>query len=795
MIRQISVEIAKIWSNRVFIISFALVVFINWLMLWGQIVNMAVPASAYHTMQNELSKMNAEEAEIAITEKYAMIDAMATIENAQRGLAAGWLSTEAAKSQYDDIYKKYFDIYNKGEYLVYTDNALSEYTFIKSIYDEFLQVNGHDTFLKSIDEKAEQIRSVSIFAKDNSSFISKNLLKTQEDYANIKNIAIRYSPQKGLYTAVNFLLSDFGALILLVFAAFTTLRYERDKGLLPLIRSTAGGRLKCAIAKMNALIFSALGIVLVIYVGNLMVCHAMLGLGPLTRSIQSNPFLMRSTLQINVLQYLILFVFTKWLALAVIGVWVMFMALLPKKAVVGYSFAITFPVISEVLRRSIAFTDSLNLLRYLNIASLLQTNEILGSYLNLNLMSNPVNILTVELVSGAVYFVILLLLFLYTFCLSSLTLKEGGRKRLYKKIHTSLFSQESYKILIMNGGIFILIFFLGFQIYSAVTQSSNITPQEIYTRNYMDILEGEISNDKIQYLNQEYDRFQPIISLENALASGALPQEVYDTQMIPYAHLSEQYKMFSSIYENTRQHLTAGESCSYIYDSGYPKFWGIGTTKNLVECLLVCVSAALLFASVFAVETSSGMIHVVSVTPLGRRRLLSTKLFVCMILTAMLSCGSLIAKFVVMLRDYSFSAFWLPISSLPEFEQWESSVPIFTIIALFVLVRFIACLGISLFVAVLSSRLQNAVAVTVASVLVLCLPILLTFAKLDVAGYISFYPLFNFMVMLADSEHHTLAWWYLLIAVLWITLALLYLYSRKDLSEVKHRTLESALDL
>ena len=124
-------------------------------------------------------------------------------------------------------------------------------------------------------------------------------------------------------TALDFALTDVVAVFAMLLLATVLVRFERDTGLLALIRSTQAGRGKTALAKLAALALSLAPVLVLLYGVNLIYCHACYGLGPLSRSVQSVPALMRTTLSLSVGQYIGLFLLTKWAAALAAGAWVM----------------------------------------------------------------------------------------------------------------------------------------------------------------------------------------------------------------------------------------------------------------------------------------------------------------------------------------------------------------------------------------------------------------------------------------------------------------------------------------
>ena len=176
----------------------------------------------------------------------------------------------------------------------------------------------------------------------------KNIELTAQVYAGLTETPIDYYPQKGLYTAISYAFTDLILMASMLLLALILVRQERDSGLLSLIRSLPGGRLKTAIAKLAAFAASLLVVLMVLYGVNLAYCSASFSLGPMNRTIQSVPALMRCTMQITVGQYLLRFLLAKWAGAFVMGLWVMLAALIAKRAAAGWIGALALPLAMSV---------------------------------------------------------------------------------------------------------------------------------------------------------------------------------------------------------------------------------------------------------------------------------------------------------------------------------------------------------------------------------------------------------------------------------------------------------------
>ncbi|MBN3028347.1 hypothetical protein JXX19_18265, partial [Ruthenibacterium lactatiformans] len=106
---------------------------------------------------------------------------------------------------------------------------------------------------------------------------------------------------------------------------------------------------------------ASLAVVLACLYGvNLLYCGGLYGLGPLNRSIQSVPQLMRSTWKLTVGQYLFCFFLTKWLAAFICGIWVMLAMLFARRLFTGALGALALIVFNLFIRSVIPATSRLN---------------------------------------------------------------------------------------------------------------------------------------------------------------------------------------------------------------------------------------------------------------------------------------------------------------------------------------------------------------------------------------------------------------------------------------------------
>lgn len=771
--RLIGHELRKVWKNKTFLLALVILMCVNLFLVWTQSSPSAGRQgldAAYRKLAGELAPMDMAQKEEYITSRYKQVEAMVTIDSVQRQTALmGAEYTVWLRERHAEVIEEYYDLYASGQYLIFTSGLSEEYAFLNSVRLEFDQVNHYDDFLKEIDEKADTLQSISIFATEEGDFDGKNIRKTAADFAGMKDIRPDFFPQKGLRTAIGFVMTDLILLFIMLFLAFALVRDELDSGLIFLIRTMPRGRLLSALAKVAALAGSLLVITLLLFGANLVFCGLRFGLGDLLAPIQSYAFLMRSTLKVNVLAYLGCFLVTKWAGVFIVGMWVLLACMLSRRASAGYLLALAFPVGCEVLRRLVPATSRYNLLRYANIASLVQTNEILGGYRNLNIAGIPVHLLTVEMAAALIYLLVFLGLFSVRFCGWQVRAVRAFapprwitalKTRVSRALPPSRAGHERYKILAMGGGAIVVLLFAALQLVFLYNAQSYITPQEIYYRNYMEELEGPFTQEKADWLNDEIETFRPIFTLQAQLQKGEISQQAYEAMMGPYRSMEEKHNVFLQVLEKVRA-LADTPGKQIVYGSGYRGFFGLSSNADLTEYLTVCIALCLYCAPVFAFEKRSGMRSLLHTTPLGGRKTVSSKLLICGVGAVAIALLSLLPRFAVMLRDYWFSVPLAPLFSLDEFAAAPQGIPILFLLVGMVAVRAAGALCVMAVVLAISEKAGNTVVSTVLSALLFCLAPILALAGIDGTKWMGAFPLFHFAAMMSRPGDAAASWLYL----------------------------------
>ena len=760
--RLVAAELRKVWRSRFFLLAFAVLLGANLFLLWfgtGRTPG-NVPAAAYRTLEQTLAGQSMEEMDAFLHGELHRVEALSHIDSILRAEAwNGGNRDETARQHYAADFAQYSEVYQAGGYLRYGKTLAQEYRFLKTIVLEFEQVSGYEAFLDSIDTKAKQLSSISIFAESESGYDLANIEATAAAFAGMRGIPIQYYPQKGLMTALDFALTDVVAVFAMVLIATVLVRTERDNGLLALVRCTPAGRGKTAAAKLAAFGLSLAAVLLCLYGVNLAYCGGLYGLGPLTRTIQSVPGLMRSTWKLTVGQYLGCFFLTKWGAAFLCGVWVMLAMLWARRLLTGALGALALLGANLLIRSIIPATSNLNVLKYANLVSLLRTNELLGGYRNLYWFGAPVPLLLVECAAAGLFAVLFLGAFYTVFARKYFTAarRQGFAPRLRRRPmrRTTPLRTEWFKLLVLQGGAVLLALCAGLQIYTAVTTESYIDADEIYYRYYMRGVEGAPTQEKLDWLQEQNEEFRPIYQLNAALGAGKITAQEYQAMMSAYGSLQQKMSVFQRVVGQWKA-LGGKPRMQMVYETGWLKLFDTADTQDVQDALWAALLCAMCFAGFFAMERQTGMVQVIGVTPLGRTHTVRVKWRVALAVSGLLATLSLLPRFWVVLRDYGLGAWTAPVYSIARYAN-SPELPLFLMAGLLVLSRFAAIFTMACGTLALSQRIGNTFGALFASLLLFALPPLLSAAGLTNAKWCSVYLSFHLCALLAESGGMALA--------------------------------------
>ena len=206
MYRLLSYELRKVWLRRGFLFAAVMLLLADIFFLWytNPDDGKSPGLRAYKMFSEDISGMTEAEKSSFVRELKETADGVSFVIRIlamQKG-AVGAQFAEQELCENPGLFEAYYDLYESGEYLRYSDSPEAEFAFINEMYEEERKVADYDAFLAAVRERADTLGGISVFApKDGDSFASRNIKKSAEDFASLSSDGIRWAPSKSISAA------------------------------------------------------------------------------------------------------------------------------------------------------------------------------------------------------------------------------------------------------------------------------------------------------------------------------------------------------------------------------------------------------------------------------------------------------------------------------------------------------------------------------------------------------------------------------------------------------------------
>ena len=539
------------------------------------------------------------------------------------------------------------------------------------------------------------------------------------------------------YNSGNILL----VLLVLVLAPAISLT-EHTTGMYPILHTAKHGRGKTLLHKLLVLATAVTCSVLLFSGINLITFGQSYGFSSLGNLIQAFAGYRMCPEIITVGEYLLISVGIKILALFALGTVLILLSQLIRSNALSFTASLGLVATQYVLYffMSIDQTGSYDML---NVFTVMDTHKTFTRYYSLNLFGESVPFLKVSVIF---YLAVVILCAAGLFVLYRRT-PGASVKRFKLRVPAvaipvpcrSLFRAEVGKTLIASRYILLVIVVL---IAKGLTASEafvndNAFSDQIY-REYMTELEGELTEEKLAFIDAEGSRMrQAIAGFDRVVADykqGKITLEEYSAYRAEKDYADARMDTFPVI-EARRDYILsvkeAGKDAYFVYDTGWNTLFSQGF-DYLLFCLIL-----LLFAGIFANELKSGVHHILRAAKKGRWRLFLAKYASAVALSTLLFAAFTAIDLNAAMKSFEFPAWDAPVQSLTMFGS-QPSMTVAQFVALWIAVKWLAVVllvtaltGISL----LSGKVLNTMAIIATVTL---MPFLLRRFGLVVAQYFDF---------------------------------------------------------
>ena len=302
-----------------------------------------------------------------------------------------------------------------------------------------------------------------------------------------------------------------------------------------------------------------------------------------------------STVKINIWQYFILLWIVKAFAFFIVASIAIVFSVIFANGIAAYGLTGIILAINYVLYFVIPVTSPIAQLHFLNLGNFLSGTSLFCGEVNLNIFSVPMDVLTISLIIMAVLALVLPIISVLIFVKSK---KEKGKLKILsrlpsphrKEYSSGIFSYECFKLFVSNGAIIIFAVFIAVQVLS-YPKKDTLTAYEQCEISYMETLKGEYTEEKLNYLQSEYE--------ENA----ALSNDNFTARTKAYSIESKLLPLAYHLQELEAQ----GENAEFVPYSGYAYLFNPDSkTASASACFLI-LFIAISVTSLFPMEKGTGM--------------------------------------------------------------------------------------------------------------------------------------------------------------------------------------------
>ena len=652
--------------------------------------------------------------------------------------ANGQLSDNSALNSYKESYP--YEFASALELDLTNEELENRAAMLADISSQLTYVDSYDDFISNMKTRAEEQVAFSIFAQEDS-FSYKNIEKTPTDFEAVSDVEPEIGNNKVYEVPTQFELTDYIMLLLVLIICIFVFSTEREKGLYSLVRAAKKGRIQTAIGKLFVVMTVSVICCILFYASNVLMCGILFGFGDLSRNIQSSSIFMNCTLDVAILNYLIIWVLGKALLICSIAVFVSFLFAVINSPAKTYIILAVFFVFEFATFMFISGNSVFGALKYINIFYLLSENNIFGYYHNVNLFNEPVGIINIFSAMVALLTVVgitgcCIAFSKLTFINGKVMLFEKFNRKLerYRSIKgsVSVYKGEAYKHYKTSFAIF-AVFLLAFMWYFTLTDDLNIlfsSAEESAYNEYMQTLEGVLDEEKYEYINYEKEYFNDLVKKqENITNSTDLSGEEKESQLSSIQTILDgKGRAFEDICE---QVAYAEEKAELLNEA--PALVNELVNKRLVqdtfrewEYFTLLIAVVVFSASnILACEYKKSMVSLISTNKFGRCRLLAVKLITVLITSAVAFVLIYLPYMINFINTFGTKSFNLPLAFVRDFVMLTSGVTVIEYVCILGAIHLAVALASTALVYMLSYLLKSQLVTMIVSSGILLIPCIL----------------------------------------------------------------------
>lgn len=597
------------------------------------------------------------------------------------------------------------------------------------ICDEYTAVLTHGEYVESVLEKADSNASISIFQND---FSRNNSRKTRSDYSALENIDVPVVYGYGAEKAVSFMGSSVIIIFVILILINNIVIQDKKNGVMELVRATRYGGARDAMYKTLAVMAYVVMVSFLVEISDVIIGEWLYGWVEMSAPVQSLYAFNHTGSVMTVGSFLVVTALYKALIYMLIAVFVMLFAFLSGNEIALYLMTFVFAAVelAKVVYGGLSGNNSI----------LIRTGIFYGldieksfQYYNYDIWGYPIQMQ----LANVVMYVIVICVIMCVYAIAAQRIhvgyresSRGGIRRAYKGKCRGLFRLESYKFFIGYRGLVILLAFVSLQCYIYLTRSSSWNTDAIYYRYYMKAIEGEVTQDKIDYIDSEVARMEQLRAeldgLDDRRYRGELTDGEYDLRN---EEIAKELRAENSIYKckNYVDYVSAREenNVGFLYDRGWNIVLGLNDdqsdAKNMVLTLIMIILSV---SFVFGEDYQMGM-NVMIDASAGKMRSVAAKIVISVVV--------ILASFVIVYlpellwvkAEYGLTGGSFSLHSVQGLAEVDKYMSLYGYTVFIYVIRFLALTAVGGITALAARMVKNTNVSIIIAAIVYIAPLLL----------------------------------------------------------------------
>lgn len=781
MFKLIKYEFIKLFSHKNLKYIFVLLFLVSLLFVYLESINYndsSVNYDIYQSIQSDMNTMELKEKYVYLEEKVQFLDKVSTYE--------ATLHNEFFKEDLDtydsEFINKYGQFIESKEY----DNYYIYYEVYNDLFQYYNGLLHYDNYLKQVLQNGEKYQKGILWIQADP--VKKyDILNAMAYYDDLKGIKLQETNTLSI-DIYNHMISPYFVMVIVSILVALYVYQEDEKteiGQLQLI--SLQGKYKTAIAKLIVITMVSIAISLVIGVSTLILLQILYGFVDGSITIQSISSLYESPYQLNIKQYLSFIIILKTIFLLMIVLLFCGVHKIFKNGIISVTFMIIVFVISGLLYFTISDTQTISLLKYLNVYAFLCSNHFFASYMN-GLAYYHLDIIKISLIIAILTIIISLIVYFVNYATNKkLNLKKFLNIHAYVKT-TNLFIQELFKNLWINKTIVFIVLLLIMQSYFLFSAYKSFPDYMInnekqvaleiqkYNGKLSDEDKNSLESKNLEYIEEKnlLDHYY-LIYLEGKVSQDEYNQYVYD-----YLSKSEDRLIFNQVYEQyqaNNNYLT--------YSNGFRSILSLNTYNRETRCaIFLILSIIFLTYSIITSDRLKDENNLYMITIKGKRKRLNKRLLMIVLFSVGLTIVYSLSELLIFKQMYPMNDWSAPLSSILTFDDnivlsfpFFESMPIWQYYIQYLLLRVFALISCSIIGLGISYLCKNKIQAFILAVTIFLLPLLVYSGGLEFILSIS---IFDIVMGNLFIQHQSIVLKIIGYAIIDICI-LVFIYRKKEL--------------